>query len=106
MLKLPETEVFHEVGSLASCRTVNWGNGTAALHSLRVHPDRRREGLATKVMEKACAYADEHRLILPLIAESDEGISQKDLISFYERFGFELQQGAKSSMVRAPRIFS
>lgn len=103
MVKLPEAEVLHQVGFWASARTVNWGNGTAAVHSLKVHPDRRREGLAKQVMEKVCSYADENHLILLLLAESDEDIPQEALIRFYEGYDFVLQAGTKSSMVRAPR---
>lgn len=102
-VRAPEKEVVHRVGEWASAVTVNWGNGTAALHSVRVHPAHRGEGLAHRLLEEVCTYADERHLTLLLIAESDEAIPTAALISLYTTADF-VQQGKTSTMVRPPRI--
>lgn len=97
----PEQEMRHEVEEWAVAFTVNWGNGTAALHSVRVHPAHRRKGLATQLLEKVCTYADSEKLTLILIAESDEAVPPQVLIAFYSKFGFMNTVGT-SVMMRPP----
>lgn len=63
------------------------------------------QGHAKNVMQQICAYADDHFLDLVLIAKrfyySDaNGLSNKELIRFYKKFGFVQGNGAANDLIR------
>lgn len=64
----------------------------AAISSL--YANDRRKGDATELMRRTVEYADEHGLTLHLKAQQfghpTDGPNNKQLVAFYEQFGFEV----------------
>lgn len=75
-------------------------SGVDYLAFLTTSPERfRGKGWGSRMMKDLCAWADERRRPLTLIAVAD-GVNQDRLVAFYKRFGFK--EYSESRMIRYP----
>lgn len=72
------------------------------IHNLEVAYDYRCQGYGTAIMEEVCRDADAEGVSLGLWACSGGGMSDYELIAWYQRFGFEVTEG--HCMERQARI--
>ena len=63
-----------------------------------------RKGYASEVMKKVIESADQHKIMLYLQATPvDNKISEKDLLSWYEKFGFKPEEDySRFELIRFP----
>ena len=63
-----------------------------------------RKGYASEVMKKVTESADKHKIMLYLQATPvDNKISEKDLLSWYEKFGFKPEEDySRFELIRFP----
>lgn len=76
------------------------------MSSIRTSPEKcMGKGVATHVMEELTALADKHGVELDLIAKSfgQGGLSTRQLVSWYKKFGFVENPGGGHEMQRKPR---
>jgi GNAT superfamily N-acetyltransferase len=89
-------------------------NNSLFLSDLYIKPEFRGQGIGTKIMTDIIKFADGLNLPIVLIPEPDEdNMTQKQLITFYKKFGFVVNSGRKMdyslsvpfavSMVRYPK---
>lgn len=103
----PAHVVTFSYGS-ASVNLILWKNQNHATVS-GLHSKQRGIGHATKLMQQVIDFADEYgkRLILTACAtEPESGLSQTQLVRFYEKFGFVVVNEAATSfqvMERNPK---
>lgn len=94
----------------ASCRIAiatalpeDMHEGTREVVSLA--SDNPRKGHATFLMHQVCAEADVDGIVLILMPKPfGEGMTEEQLVKFYERFGFALIQPEPKLMARQPRL--
>jgi GNAT superfamily N-acetyltransferase len=83
----------------------NFGN-FVTLNSIIVPDEKRGKGLATKAMKEFIHLADEQDVPVRLTAKPlelfGERLSKSQLISWYSKFGFELQRDDET-MIRQPK---
>lgn len=71
-------------------------NNSLFVSDLYIKQEHRGKGIGTKIMTSIVQFADNLKLPIVLIPESDDdSISNKDLINFYKKFGFVLNKGKK-----------
>jgi ribosomal protein S18 acetylase RimI-like enzyme len=88
----------------ASLRLHNWGNGRAAISHLR--SKKRNKGHATKLLKVLMNLLDEQGLTVILEARADKvkgGLTQKQLVRFYQKFSFVAVWGEPLLMERVPK---
>ena len=89
--------VMLEIGSFGNFVT---------LDSIIIPDDKRGKGLATKAMEEFVSLADDHNVPVRLVAKPletlGERLSKSQLVSWYSKFGFELQEDGET-MIRQPK---
>lgn len=86
--------------------------GHISLSLMVIHPEYRKRGIGSKVVNMVCEYADEHvlKIVLTPAERKDRfGTTSKNrLIRFYRRFGFYLNKGRnkdltiRNTMIRRP----
>lgn len=69
------------------------------VHLIKVHEDKRCNGIGTQIMENIIHYSEMHRLPIELTPSKDFGkkIKMRRLKKFYKRLGFK--------KIRGPRRF-
>ncbi len=74
---------------------------------IEVSEESRGQGLASKMMDEFCRYADEHGMIVRLHANDELGTSLEVLMKFYKKHGFvdkrKFVAGAGQLMIRSPK---
>ncbi len=66
----------------------------------------RKKGHATMVMKQTIEFADNHGMLLVLVAESydeEDGLTTAQLIKFYQKFGF-VSDSQQDLMERQPKM--
>ncbi|MDR0990116.1 MAG: GNAT family N-acetyltransferase [Propionibacteriaceae bacterium] len=79
------TPIDSQSGPLVAVATWSWLDEVADLRRLSVHPDHRRAGLATRLLENGCQQASQagvQRVLLEVSARNTAAIS------LYQRVGF------------------
>lgn len=92
-----ELLVAERDGTVVGFSHANWSAIDAGGHILRlyVHPDHRRAGIGTELLEETCATLATHdvdRINAMVLAENDPGNT------FYDRFGFEFADESETTI--------
>lgn len=81
----------------ASARLTIFSDGVARLSSVLARE--KGTGAGRAIMEQVCRYADENGLTLQLFVQRfgdpHEGMSNKELIEFYKKFGFYVEEDGR-----------
>jgi len=78
------------------------------LNLIRIKPEKRGKGCATKIIKDLIDYADSNNMIIHLTPSKDFGASLDRLTSFYKSFGFVYNKAKnkdfrfKSTMIKYP----
>jgi len=78
-----------------------------SLSFIGTQPGDRGKGYASNLLSRITAFADKNNLpitltVNPVRGEGKKGLDAKQLTSWYERYGFELNQGSTNRMTRPP----
>lgn len=69
-------------------------NNSLFISDLYIKQEHRGQGIGSKIMSSVTQFADNLKLPIVLIPESDDdNVSNKDLINFYKKFGFVINKG-------------
>ena len=93
--RVPVPEIVDFVYESASCKIIDWEDGTASVTS--VYSAIKGQGHATEMLMRVTRWADDYGVLLKLIAEAhgpDPKLPQSKLIEFYKKFGFEPDEDA------------
>lgn len=87
---------------------IPYNDNYVELNIIKIKPEFRDKGYATKILNDITKWADENNKILTLDPNETFGSNKDRLIDFYKRFGFKLNNGndkkADNEMVRTPQL--
>jgi GNAT superfamily N-acetyltransferase len=119
MMTIKAEEAVYELESkileMEGVKTIHMclnNQGHIQLSLMVIHPEYRKRGVGSKVVDMICEYADEHcmKIVLTPADRKDKfgTTSKARLIKFYRRFGFYLNKGRNKdftisdAMIRRP----
>jgi len=68
-----------------------------SVYILKIRSNDRGKGFASETLRIVCSFADDHKLDIFLEIEASDGMTERELMDWYWRFGF---RGSTTEMIR------